>query len=130
MIPLDMGLPSYVLYGPSTLASSMEASRDAKYMVSKMSGEEEMEGCVRGEWGGERSICGFLARDLEILLLTALIISSHIVSTNRISFRLTFIELHSGGTLEGESHAGKGIGKTLHPDSDWAVPEVAVLRLR
>jgi hypothetical protein len=50
MIPLDMGLPSYVLYGPSTLASSMEASRDAKYMVSKMSGEKEMEGCIREEF--------------------------------------------------------------------------------
>ena len=39
MMPLDMGLPSYVLYGPSTMASSMEASRDAKYIVSKISGE-------------------------------------------------------------------------------------------
>ena len=32
-----MGLPSYVLYGPSTLASSIDASRDAKYIVSKIS---------------------------------------------------------------------------------------------
>ena len=42
MIPFDIGLPSYVLYGPSTFASSMEASRDAKYIVSKMSAKEEM----------------------------------------------------------------------------------------
>ena len=50
IIPLDMGLPSYVLYGPSTLASSMEASKDAKYIVSKMSEEREgkRKGWVRG----------------------------------------------------------------------------------
>ena len=37
MMPLDIGLPSYVLYGPSTLANSIDASREAKYIVSKIS---------------------------------------------------------------------------------------------
>ena len=37
MTPRDIGLPSYVLYGPSTFASSIEASRDAKYIVSNIS---------------------------------------------------------------------------------------------
>ena len=53
MIPFDIGLPSYVLYGPSTFASSMEASRDAKYIVSKMSAKEEMkDGVNRSVYNG------------------------------------------------------------------------------
>jgi hypothetical protein len=37
IIPLDIGEPSYDEYGPSFLAKSIEASTDAKYIVSNIS---------------------------------------------------------------------------------------------
>lgn len=114
MTPRDIGLPSYVLYGPSTFASSIEASRDAKYIVSNISYAKKEIVSKKGKWNNLRRTSGGGEKEWR----------------GGIGLLDTFVELHGCGAFEGKAHASKGICETLHSDANGAVAEVRVLRLR